>query len=366
MQKYRVGIIGCGRVASLLEKDRLRQHPCTHAGAYVKSGQCEIVTGCDINRERLNEFGYTFGVSKEHLYEDYRELLDKEELDIVSICTWTHLHKEMTIKASKKGLKAILCEKPIATNLSDAREMIKECEKNKVILAVNHHRRYDGYYQGVKKFIEDGGIGEVRTVAAWMLTGRPKPGWHSKLEIAGGGPLMHDGTHMFDILRYFFGEFKWIQAFISREKDDIQIEDRAVCYFEFENGIKGFMENGGVRNYFHFEVDILGQDGRIHIGNGIYRYYKSDTSRMYEGFRDLVLQDKFIEPLHYENTDVKQVLEIINAIENKGKVISTGYDATKALELIFACYYSSLIGNKIVYLPLKNLKFNPLKKLFET
>jgi predicted dehydrogenase len=272
----------------------------------------------------------------------------------------------MTIAAARTpGLKAILCEKPLAATLTDARTMVNECRRRGVLLAVNHGRRYDGAYQGVKQFIDSGGLGEIRTVAGWMLNGRHQPGWHTQLKIAGGGPLMHDGTHMVDIIRYLLGDYRWVEAEVTRSDRRLEIEDRAVCWFEMKNGVKGLLESGGGRNYFHFELDIHGSDGRIQIGNGIARYFKADTSRQYEGFRDLILQDGFVPVTHQEMTGVRQIKELIAAIENNSPLISTGEDAYRALEFIFAAYHSGAERGKRISLPLKKMNRHPLEKLFK-
>ena len=93
MKIYKIGLIGCGRIGTLLEEDKLRGKPCTHAGGFNALSNAKLVAGCDIDSFRLKKFGTRWGV--DHLYEDYQEMLHQEKLDVVCIATWTNLHAQM-------------------------------------------------------------------------------------------------------------------------------------------------------------------------------------------------------------------------------------------------------------------------------
>ena len=112
MKKFKIGIVGCGRIGSILEEDPLRGKPCTHAGGFSALPTAQLSAGCDIDPERLQKFGKRWNVTQ--LYSDYQDMLNKESLDIVCIATWTPLHAKMTLKAAEAGVKGIFCEKPIA------------------------------------------------------------------------------------------------------------------------------------------------------------------------------------------------------------------------------------------------------------
>jgi predicted dehydrogenase len=99
MKVYNVGLIGCGRIGTLLEKDALRGKPCTHAGGFSTLSNAKIVAGCDIDHSRLKRLSMDWGVN--HLYKDYREMLALEKLDIVCIATWTNLHASMVMDAAR-------------------------------------------------------------------------------------------------------------------------------------------------------------------------------------------------------------------------------------------------------------------------
>ena len=126
---YRVGIIGCGRVAA------------AHANAYTAIESTELVALAEPDPERRLKFDEAYGVTG--LYENYREMLANEELDIISICTWPPLHREMTVAAAESGAKAILCEKPMALNLGEVDRMLAACEEAGAKLVVGHQHRFD-------------------------------------------------------------------------------------------------------------------------------------------------------------------------------------------------------------------------------
>lgn len=348
MKKYRAGIIGCGRIGSLLEKDVLRGKPCTHAGAYSQHKDVEMVAACDIDRERLKEFGRQWGV--EALYEDYKAMLEKEKLDIVSIATWTHLHCQMVVDAARSDVKGIYCEKPIAINLNEANLMLDACHKKRAKLVINHERRWDPYYLKAKELIEKGDIGELRTIVGNALSGRPEK---LRTEVYGGGPLFHDGTHLTDLLRLYAGEASWVIGHEERDNGKRFIEDTAFGLIHFKNGIHASIEGGGKRRYFNFELDIQGSEGRIMIGNGVRELYRAKQSKRFSGFEELERVD-FPPPKRLENPYVAGVRDLIKAMENGRESFSSGSDGKKALEIILAIYRSAERGGVRIDLPLQN------------
>ena len=162
MKKFKTGIVGCGRIGSLLEEDLLRGKPCTHAGGFSALPSVRLSAGCDIDPKRLQKFGKRWNVTG--LYTNYGEMLEKENLDVLCIATWTPLHASMAIQAAKSGVKGIFCEKPIAIDLRQAQKMVRICKSRNIPLIINHERRWDFYYQQARKLIRSGKIGEVKTV----------------------------------------------------------------------------------------------------------------------------------------------------------------------------------------------------------
>ena len=342
---YRVGIIGCGQIASIFEDDIWREHPCTHAGAYNAVKETEIVAAADINKERLSAFSKKWGVNS--IYEDYNEMLEKEELDIVSVTANTAMHCEITIKAAKSRVKAIFCEKPIATCLEEADEMIKACDGEHVKLIVNHTRRWDPYYQKAKELINSGKIGDLTSITGYFTSG-----------------LLIMGTHLFDMFRFLAGDVEWVTGTVEavhgvngyRETDP-----SGSGFMCFKNGTIGFVEGSSKKQYLIFEIDIHGTRGRINIrDNGkIFELWTPDKERKHIDYNtpnELVLE-KFPQ-VERKNGMIAAVNDMVRIIEQDGEGMCTGRDGGGALELALAFHKSAQEGGRKVSLPLKdkNLK----------
>ncbi|HOK02080.1 MAG TPA: Gfo/Idh/MocA family oxidoreductase [Spirochaetota bacterium] len=357
MKNLSVSLIGCGRIGFLLEEDPLRKKPCTHFGGALKAG-ITITSACDRSLERLEQFSKRANIPKKHCYLDHRELLNIEKPQLVIIATNTDSHGEIAVDAINSGAKVVVLEKPIAHSLEAAQRIIDAAAKNKAALIVNHERRFDARYKKVKEMIEKSEIGEIRTVNARILTGGYK-GKSSILE--GGGPLLHDGTHIADILRFFFGEIKLSRGKFERFSKNYGFEDFSVAWLTTENGIEIFLESGGKRRFFLFEIEIWGTDGKILIGNGYNKLYKSEPSRLYTGFRDLVEQPF---PHYKENNCFHELYKNAKKLlkDSQSPNPSSAIDGYRALEIIHSIYLSSH-KNKSISLPLKSKSVN-LKKIF--
>ena len=151
MNMYRVGIMGCGRIASTME-DESDVHPISIAGAFEALPNTEIVAGCNRGAAKLHAFGERWSVDA--LYHDYREMLANEALDIVCVATHPPLHPEMVIAAVEAGAKGIFCEKPMALSLGECDAMIDACEQNGAKMLINCSRRWSGEYQAAKDLID--------------------------------------------------------------------------------------------------------------------------------------------------------------------------------------------------------------------
>lgn len=341
---YKVGIIGCGLIASIFEDDVWREHPCTHAGAYNTVKETKIVAAADINKGRLNAFSKRWGVKS--VYEDYNKMLEKEDLDIVAVTANTAMHCEITIEAAKTGVKTIFCEKPIATCLKEADEMIKICNKEHVKLIINHTRRWDPYYQKAKELIDCGEIGDLTSILGYFTSG-----------------LLIIGTHLFDTFRFFSGDVEQVIANIE-EIDNAngyqKTDPSGSGLLFFKNGVIGTAIGSSKKQYLIFEIDIHGTQGRINIrDNGeIFELWTPDKEKKridYNTDTKLIL-DKF--PLvKRKNSMIVAVEDVIKTIKEDSEGMCTGVDGRAALELTLAFHKSSQEEGRKVSLPLKDKNF---------
>ncbi|HEY3109747.1 MAG TPA: Gfo/Idh/MocA family oxidoreductase, partial [Chloroflexota bacterium] len=168
---YRAGVIGCGAIGSSIEDD-LREasfrigRPYGHAPAYRALPRTALVAGADLDAGRRRAFAERWDLPAERVYADYREMLEREELDVVSVATPTPLHAEMALAAVEAGVRAIFLEKPIASSLADADRVVAACARAGVPLAINHTRRGDLAYRRARQLIDEGAIGRLHSLIA--------------------------------------------------------------------------------------------------------------------------------------------------------------------------------------------------------
>ena len=347
---YRVGIIGCGWVST------------GHMNGYKATQATEVVAAADVDVERLEKFSAEWGVKS--LYTDYVEMLRKERLDIISICTWPALHCEMTIEAAKRGAKAILCEKPMTLSLVDANKMIAACNRVRCKLVVNHQRRFESRYVKAKELLDNGEIGRL-----------------VKIEVHQGDLFTDD--HGIDLLRFYARDIpvRWVIGQVDWQNRRYcrwghKVEDSAVGFIKFENGIEGYVLAGriGLEGHRGYSMALTGTEGRIEISGGNYpaksfiRVMNSTTP----GWRTFEVEDELLGVPRKEVSGrstleyywIKawqlQVEAMIEFIENDREHICSGRQAIKALEIIAALYESSRLRT-VVHFPLSSEVDQPLE-----
>jgi len=330
---YKVGIIGLGRIGSLFEEDpKIKKKPCTHAGSYKELG-IEITAACDIRKDRLEKFSKTFGVK--NLYEDYKDMLEKEDLDIVSICTHAPDHRDICVKAAESGVKAIFCEKPMACSLKEADEMIEVCKKNKVILAVDHTRRWDTCFEKITEVIKEGKIGKILYMNAYSSVG-----------------LLNGTIHLFDLLRSYAGNAKWVDAKIIKDEST---DPGGYGLIGFENDVRAYV-NAIWKDYIYFGADVMGTHGFLK-GTGMIRSGRSfEFSISKESENESNIKELYpidTEVPEWKSPISEAIKNISNAIDKGEKIKCTGEDGRAALEIALAFHESNNTGKR-VSLPLQN------------
>ena len=188
----KVGVIGVGSISA------------QHIKPYLKNKGVELVALCDINEQRLAEKGEQYGVTQ--LYTNYHELLQNKEIDAVSICTWNNTHAEIAVAALEAN-KHVLVEKPLSMTVNEALAVQKAADKSGKVMQVGFVRRHSDNAKILKRFIENGELGQIYYAKAGYLRRLGNPGgWCSDRKKSGGGPLIDLGVHMIDICWYLMGK----------------------------------------------------------------------------------------------------------------------------------------------------------------
>ena len=246
--KLRVGIIGSGGIAE-----------GAHAPGYMAiPDDCELVACCDVRPERAKAFAERFDLA--HWYTDYRELLALPELDAVSVCTPPFMHRDATVAALDAGLH-VLCEKPMAMNVSEAQDMVAAAERAGKVLTIGHQQRFSPAAQAVKRAVDAGELGDIYYAKTAALRNRGAPTWgvfHIK-QLNGGGPLIDIGVHALDVTMWLMGSPRPVAVFGATymalahrpglknrmgtiNVEEYDVEDLAAALVRFDNGATLMLE----------------------------------------------------------------------------------------------------------------------------
>lgn len=317
------GIIGCGDVVER------RGAPAIHQAANSR-----IVAVTSRSMGPVRRFARKYNVKK--CYDSIDDLLADREVDAVYVATPPHLHRQHTIQCAEAG-KHVLCEKPMAVNAQECREMIRVSKNNKVKLAVAYYRRFYPKIRRIKEMLEEGVLGRIGIVRMQNTFlhnspySMPPREWSMVQEIGGGGCLVDAGSHRLDLLAYLVGEASEVSAFTDMSTSRYEVEDSASLIIKFENGARGLVNfNWNVRNQTD-DLEIHGDKGWI-VASPL------DTERLcvYEG--DEVHEHKLPR---CEIPHLPVIENFVKSINGEVEVFIPGEEGMKASQIIDAAYESS-------------------------
>ena len=226
MRKLKIGMIGCGGIAG------------THAERLKSLEEVEMVAFADIVKEKASAFSKRYGG---RAYTDWREMLDKEPLDIVYICLPPFAHSDEVMVSAEKGIH-IFIEKPIALDMNLAWSMVRAVEKNDVKSQVGYCLRFSYAIDKAKRLIESGETGKIGLAVGWywchFLGGA---WWRDKSK--SGGEIVEQSTHLYDTFRYLCGEVEVVCGYMNKkfwvDVPDLTVEDVYSSTFKFKSGAVG-------------------------------------------------------------------------------------------------------------------------------
>jgi len=273
--KINCAVAGLGRIGSSLEKDPLREKPCTHTGAIMANPSCRLIAGADIDPEARKLFKDDWARRSDfQLFEKAEDLLAAGTPDILVIATPPDSHRTIAEQAAAAGVPVIICEKPIAPNLKDARAIARLHRSGKTRILVNHERRYSADYQQVREDIHEERYGRLLSVYGILYFGRT--GKHRDV-------LLHDGTHLVDIINFLTAS----HCVLKKSFGSMRSRRSSAYLFGKVDHIPVLIEVGAERDHLVFEIHLSFERGRIRIGNGILEYEMSGPSPFYDTYRSL-------------------------------------------------------------------------------
>lgn len=346
-EKLKYACVGAGGIADW-----------KHLAGYSKISGVEIKAVCDPNIKAAEKLAEKYGIPG--VFQDYKEMLEKTDLDFISVCTPNYLHAPVTVEALKKGIH-VHCEKPIAMSAKEAQDMVDAKNKygRKLMVALNNRFTNESFF--VKKYAEEGLLGEIyHAKCGWRRRrGIPgKGGWFTNKELSGGGPLIDLGVHFLDLAMYFMGfpkpaavtgaTYSKFAGNISRNSwnyggsgDGVyDVEDMAVGFVRLQNGATVDLEFSWASNiekeYNYYE--LLGTKGGV--------CFKEGTLKVFSEVMDTCVD---ITPdTKYPKKAVDEFEHFIDCIENDREPMAPPEQAVELMKIIGGIYESAETKREVV------------------
>ena len=328
------GILGAGDIADRHMAPAIRT---VHSQKLV-AVMCRTV-------EKARTFAQKHSVPR--AYSQVEDLLSDNQVNAVYVATPPHLHAQNTIQAAECG-KHVLCEKPMALNVGEARAMIDSCRSNQVGLMVCHYQRFNARHRQIKRLLETGAIGAVTAARINFSDYYPavSGNWRHNPSLSGGGPLLDLAPHCLDLLLYFCGPVLEVCAMTDVLASDSPVEDTATLLLRLASGAQAvvtthwstanFDENAFSR------IELFGTKGSIMSAP----LHAKDSA----GFIRLAtangIEDNSVPP-----TDPRPHTALLEAFEEAlaagAKTPVSGEEGLAGLEVIQAAYESARSGARV-------------------
>ncbi|MGN1248781.1 MAG: Gfo/Idh/MocA family protein [Candidatus Spyradocola sp.] len=330
MAKIRTALIGCGGISKV------------HLEALSKMDNVELVSVADIREERAKARAEQYGCA---YTTDWQEYVSRDDIDVVHICTPHYLHAPMAIALLDSG-KRVLTEKPIASEVADAEEMIRHADGR---LAVVFQNRYNDASQFIRASIADGRYGKLLSMRAavnWHRTPEyyTSSGWRGFYKTEGGGVLINQAIHTLDLMLYFAGKPASVRGHVSTDLlyDTIEVEDTACGLIKFESGL--------LANFYC--TTTFGTDRPVEI-ELVFEHatLKTDAETLHvtqNGGTELICTSAASgEKAYWGVTHEVLLRDFYKAVEEKRPFWIDGESALPVLKLLKGVYESSRTGKEV-------------------
>jgi predicted dehydrogenase len=252
MKRVGLGIIGLGYVGTI------------HLQHSTKLANSRLVAVADQSKRALHRVELS-GVKT---YTDYKQLLKDSDVDAVIIALPTHLHLQCA-RLAAEAKKHIFLEKPMARNVEEAKQIISYAQNNSVKLMIGYPHRFNETFCKLKRTIDSGALGDIEVANATFISSGPfyhraegyapvpVPEWWFKAELTGGGALVDLGSHIINLLRWYFGEIRDIKGHFGH-RYNMDLEDSAICLANFDKGTTGIINVGWFSQGFQLKLEVFG------------------------------------------------------------------------------------------------------------
>jgi predicted dehydrogenase len=340
-----IGIIGTGGIANN-----------AHLPAYAKCPNAKIVALCDIKEDALNATGDKYDVPKENRYLDFNEMLARDDIDAVSVCTPNDVHRDAAVAALRAG-KHALVEKPLARTGDEAQEIVNAARETGMKCMTAFVSRYGAEAKTLKRFIDAGELGDIYYARAQYLRRRGIPGWgvFGQKDKQGGGPLIDIGVHALDLVLWLMGHPKPVSVtaisvckfgkneecvglFGQWDRSTFTVEDFGAGFIRFDDGRALLLEASWALNIkpeaIH-QISLMGDKGGADI-QPLTIYTERNGS----------LLD--VTPIVQKNEPfTEEIAGFVNAVANDTPVPIPCEDGLLASRILDAIYLSAETGRVV-------------------
>lgn len=347
-----IGIIGTGQVATT-----------RHLPAFEKlrgEGKVRLVAVCDANEEKVRAAANKFHVPQ--VFTDYHELLALKDIDAVVVCTPNFQHKQPVLDAFAAG-KHVLCEKPLALNAAEGAEMVAAGRAAGRQFQVGYNLRFGPGASAVRRFAEDGRLGQIYHVRAQALRRRgiPSHGNFTDKSKQGGGPLIDIGAHVLDLSLWLMDFPKPVSVsgqtqtkFGHREnviglrgqwdRTNFTVEDFAAGFVRFDNGATLILESSFAANISHdqFQTTLMGTEGGAFvdmINEANTRIYREECGTLTDA------TPVFLPQIHTHEAEIRA---FVQSLTDGTLVLVPGGQALVVTQILDALYQSAETGHEVL------------------
>lgn len=339
----RFGLVGCGRISG------------NHVQAIeAHSGECELVAVCDIDEALAHGTGEHAGAD---VYTDIDEMLARDDLDAVSICTPSGLHPRHGIKVAERGVH-VVTEKPMAIRLDECDDLIQACDRNKVRLFVVKQNRLNTTMQLLKRAVDSERFGRIYGAYVNVFWQRPQKyydlaKWRGTWEFDGGA-FMNQASHYVDTLHWLMGEVESVMATTATLARKIEAEDCGSAVLRFRNGAIGSINVSMLVYPKNLEgsVTIIGEKGTVKLGGVAVNKFEKWEFAEYDDDDKLVVESNYEPPNIYGFGHTAYYRNVLDVLQGKCEPDTDGRSGRKSLELVLAIYESARRGVRVA-LPLR-------------
>jgi len=341
-QRIRFGLVGCGRISG------------NHFRAFQDhASECQLVAVCDVDRTRVQEAASQTGAAP---YTDYAEMLKRDDLDVVSVCTPSGLHPEHGILAAN-ARKHVVSEKPMGISLESCDNFIRACDLNGVLLFIVKQNRLNTTMQLLRRAIDKERFGRIYGAYVNVLWQRPQKyydsaKWRGTWEFDGGA-FMNQASHYIDSLYWLIGEVESVMAMTGTLGRKIEAEDTGSAVLKFRNGAIGSINVSMLVYPKNMEgsITIIGEKGTVKLGGVAVNRFEKWEFAEYDDDDKLVVESNYEPPNVYGFGHTAYYKNVIDVLRGRCEPQTDGRSGRKSLELALAIYKSAREGARVA-LPL--------------